>query len=87
MYDHEDGKIWSCHGKHDTLGDDGPQKKPRLSSDMISQLEIFSFLQFPVDSICKMHIKKYLDIDATTRDRDFFLVRKYIVNIYNHLMK
>ena len=53
---------------------------------MISYIESCFFLQVPIDSVCKMHIKKYLDIDATSRDRDFFLRRKDVVNIYNRLM-
>ena len=87
MYDHEDGKGWPCHGKKNTLGDDGPQRKPRLSRDMISYIESCFFLQVPIDSVCKMHIKKYIDIDATTRDRGFLLCRKDTINIYNCLAK
>ena len=87
MYDHEDGQGWPCHGKRDTLGDDGPKTKPILSRDMMSYWESLFFLQVPSGSVCKMHIKKYVDIHATTRDRDFFLHRKDIVNIYNHLTK
>jgi hypothetical protein len=34
-----------------------------------------------------MHIKKYVGMDEANRYRNFFLCRKDIVNIYNHLMK
>jgi hypothetical protein len=40
-----------------------------------------------IDTVCKMNIKKYVDMDAVDRDRDFFLCIKDVVNIYNHLMK
>ena len=87
QYDHEDGHGWPCHGKDNTLSDDVTQIKPRLSKDMISYLESCYFLQLPIESLCKMHIKKYLEIYATSRDRDFFLCKKDVVNIYNRLMK
>lgn len=51
MYDHEDGKQWPYHGKHDTLGDDRPQRKPRLSRDMLSYIESLFFLQVPIDYV------------------------------------
>ena len=38
-------------------------------------------------STCKMYIKKHVNMDATSRDRDLFLCGKDVVNIYNHLMK
>ena len=41
----------------------------------------------PIEAVCKMHIKKYVDIDSKDRDRDFLLCKKYFVNIYNRLMK
>ena len=85
QYDHEDGQGWPCHGKHSNLSDDVTERKARLLKDMISYLESCYFIELPIDSVCKMHIKKYIDIDATTRDRDFFLRRKEIVNVYNRL--
>ena len=87
QYDHEDGQGWPCHGKDNTSSDDVIEKKPKLSKDMISYIESCYFLELPIDSVCKIHIKKYLDIDATSRDRDFFLRRKDVVNIYDRLMK
>ena len=44
-------------------------------------------MEVPVDSVCKMHIKNHVDMDATARERYFFLSRKDVVNIYNRLMK
>ena len=44
-------------------------------------------MEVPVDFVCKMHVKKYIDMDAAARDRDFFLCRKDVVNISNRLMK
>ena len=41
----------------------------------------------PVVSVCKMHIKKHVKLDATTQDRDFFLHTKYVLNIYSRLSK
>ena len=73
MYDHEYGEGWPCHGKNDISGDARSLHKPRLSRDMISYVESCFFLQVPIESICKMHIKKYIDIDSRDRDRDFFL--------------
>jgi hypothetical protein len=87
VYDHEDGNGWPCHGQHDTSGEARSMYKPRLSRDMVSYVESCYFLEVPVDSVCKMHIKKHVDMDATARERDFFLSRKDVVNIYNRLMK
>jgi hypothetical protein len=47
----------------------------------------FFFFEVPIDIVCKMNIKKYVDMDAVDRDRDFFLCIKYVLNIYNRLMK
>jgi hypothetical protein len=47
----------------------------------------FYFFEVPIDTVCKMNIKKYVDMDAVDRDRNFFLCRKNVVNIYNRLMK
>jgi hypothetical protein len=54
---------------------------------MVFYVESYYFLEVPVESVCKMHMKKNVDIDATSRKIDFFLRRKDVVNIYNHLMK
>ena len=40
-----------------------------------------------VDSVCKIHIKKHVNLDATARDRDFFLSRADVANIYCRLSK
>jgi hypothetical protein len=48
---------------------------------------INKFFEVAIDTVCKMNIKKYVDMDAVDRDRDFFLCIKDVVNIYNHLMK
>ena len=34
-----------------------------------------------------MHVTKYIDMDAATRDRDLFFSIKDVFNIYNRLMK
>jgi hypothetical protein len=47
----------------------------------------FFFLEVPIHTVCKMHIKKCADMDVVYRYRDFFLCRKDVANIYNHLMK
>jgi hypothetical protein len=44
-----------------------------LSRDIVSYVESCFFLEVPIDSVCKMHIKKHVDMDSTTRDRDLFL--------------
>ena len=54
---------------------------------MVSYVQSCFFLDVPVDFVCKMHDKKYIDMDVATRDRDFFFCRKNVVNIYNRLMK
>ena len=54
---------------------------------MFSNVESCFFLDVLVDSVCKMHVKKYIDMDVAARDRDLFLRRKDVVNIYNRLMK
>ena len=41
----------------------------------------------PIDEVMKMHIRQHIDIDESQRDRDFFLTRKDVGNIYNRLMK
>jgi len=86
MYDNEDGEGWSCHGQHDTLGDSRSMHMATLSRDIVSYVESCFFLEVPIDSVCKMHIKKHVDMDSTTRDRDLFLWKKYVVNMYNRLM-
>ena len=54
---------------------------------MVSYVEICFFLEVLIDSVCKMHVKKYVDMDAATWDRDLFLCRKDVVSMYNCLMK
>jgi len=54
---------------------------------MVSYVESCFFLEVLIDSVCKMHVKKYVDMDATTRDMDLFLCMKDDVKIYNHLVK
>jgi hypothetical protein len=87
MYEHEDENGWPCHGEHDTLGEYRSKHKPGLSRDMVSYMESFFVLEVPIDTVFKMNIKEYVDMDAVDRDRDFFLCRKDVVNIYNRLMK
>ena len=87
MYEHVDSQGWPCHGQQDTSGPARVLHHPKLSRDMVSYVECCFFLDVPVDSVCKMHVKKYIDMDAATRDRDFFLCKKDVVNIYNRLMK
>lgn len=87
MYKHVDTQGWPCHGKHDNSGHPRSLHQPKLSSDMVSYVESCFFLEVSVDSICKMHVKKYIDIYATSRDMDLFLCRKDVVNIYTLLMK
>ena len=41
----------------------------------------------PIDEVMKMHISQHIDIDESQCDRDFFLTRKDVGNIYNRLMK
>ena len=50
-------------------------------------LKVVFFLQVSIEAVCKMHIKKYVDIDSRDLDRDFFLCRKDVVNVYNRSMK
>lgn len=87
MYEHIDSKELPCHGQHDTSCHARALHQPKLSRDMVSYVGRCFFLNVPVDSFCKMHVKKYIDMDATARDRDLFLCRKYVVNIYYCLMK
>ena len=45
------------------------------------------FFEVAIDTVCKVRIKKYVDMDVVDRDRDFFLCKKDVVNIQNRLMK
>jgi hypothetical protein len=87
MYESEYENGWPCHGKHDTSGESRYKHKPRLSRNIVSYVESFFFFEVCIDTVCKIHIKKYFDMDAIDRDRDFFLCRKDVANIYNRLMK
>lgn len=87
LYEHEDKQGWPCHGLHDTSGEARSLHKPKLSRDIVSYVESCFFLEVPVDSVCKMHINKHINLDATARDRDFFLSRKDVANIYCRLSK
>ena len=49
---------------NDTSGDARSLHQPKLSRDMVSYVESCFFLDVPVDSVCKMHVKKYIDMDA-----------------------
>lgn len=86
-HEHKDTQGLPCHGRHDTSGEPRSMHKTRLSRDIISYVESCFYFDVPVDSVCKMHINKHVDIDATNRDRDFFLCRKDVENIYNRLRK
>ena len=87
MYEHEDGEGWPCHGQHDTSHDARTLHRPKLSKDIIAYVESCFSQGVPIDTVYKIHIQRHVDMDATTRDRDFFLSRKDIVNIYNRLSK
>ena len=86
-HEHKDTQGLPCHGRHDTSGEPRSMHKTRLSRDIISYVESCFYFDVPVDSMCKMHINKHVDIDASNRDRDFFLCRKDVENIYNCLRK
>ena len=83
MYEHEDERGWPCHGQHDNSGDPRTLHRPKISRDIVSYVESCFSLGVPIDTVYKFHIKRHVDMDATIRDRDFFLSRKDIVNIYN----
>ena len=87
MYEHEEEHGWPCHGQLDTSGNARTLHKLKLSRDIVSYVESCYFLGVPPDSVYKMHVKRHVDMDVATRDRDFFLSRKDIVNIYNRLSK
>ena len=82
-YEHKDTQGFPCHGRHDTLGEPRSMHKTRFSRDIISYVESCFYFDMPVDSMCKMHINKHVDIDATNQDRYLFLCRKDVENIYN----
>ena len=82
MYEHEDEQGWPCHGQLDTPGNARTLHKAKLSRDIVSYVESCYFLGVPPDLVYKMHIKRLVDIDAETRDRDFFLSRKDIILYY-----
>jgi len=87
MSEHEDGEGWPCHGQHDTSCEARTLHKPKLSRDIVSYVESCFHMGVSIDSVYKLHVKRHIDMDAVARDRDFFLSRKDIVNIYNRLMK
>ena len=87
MYEHEDGEGWPCHGQHDTSGDARTLHRPRISRDIVSYVEICFSMGVPIDTVYKIHIQRHVDMDTVTRDRDFFLSKRDIVNIYNRLSK
>ena len=83
----KDEQGWPCHGKLDTSGEASTLHKPKLTKDIIAYVESCYVLGVSIDSTYKMHIDRHVDIDPTVRDRDLFLSRKYILNIYSRLMK
>eukprot|EP00253_Pinus_taeda_P028427 PITA_28427 len=87
IYEHEDGEGWACHGQGDTSGETRALLRPKLSRDIVGYVESCFFLGVPIDVVYRTHIKRHVDIDVVARDRDVFLCRKDIVNIYNRLAK
>ena len=87
MYEHEDREGWTCHGQCDISGETRALHRPKLSRDIVAYVESCFFLGVPIDVVYRTHIKIHVDIDVAARDRDFFLCRKDIVNIYNKLAK
>ena len=86
MYENENEEGWPYHGLCDTLPEARSMHKLRLSRDIVSHVESCLKREVLIDLV-KMHIKKHLDMDATTQDRDFLLYKKEVVNMYNHLRK
>ena len=86
-YEHEDEDGWLCHGRYDTSSQRRSFHTPKLLRDIISYVESCFFMGVPIDEVMKMHISQHIDIDESQRDRDFFLTRKDVGNIYNRLMK
>ena len=64
MYEHEDENGWPCHGEHETSSESRSKNKPRLSRDMVSYMESFLVLEVPIDTVFKMNIKEYVDMEA-----------------------
>ena len=83
----KDEQGWPCHGKLDTSGEERTLHKPNITKDIVAYVESCYLLGVSIDSTYKMHIDRHVDMDPTVWDRDFFLSRKYIVNIYSRLMK
>ena len=61
--------------------------RPKLSRDIVSYVESCFSLGVPIDTVYKFHVKRHVDMGVAARDRDFFLSRKDIVNIYNRMSK
>jgi len=85
MYEHEDGEGWACHGQRDTSSETKILHRQKLSRDIVAYVKSCFFLGVFVDIVYRTHIKRHVDMDVTERDRDLFLCRKDIVNIYNKL--
>ena len=66
MYEHEDGQGWTCHGRLDTSGEARSMHQPRISRDIVSHVESCFYLDVPVESVCKMKIKKNINMDVKT---------------------
>ena len=45
------------------------------------------YMGVAIDVVCQMHIERHVDIDVEQCSIDFFLTRKYVVNIYARMRK
>ena len=86
-YEHEDVRGWPCHKNNDTWGEPISMHKKRILRDIVSFVESCFYIYVPLDLMCKMHINKHVDMDVGDRDRDFFLSRKDVADIYARLSK
>jgi hypothetical protein len=86
-YEHEDEEGWPCHGRLDKFGGARSLCKSRLSREIVYFVENCFFMDVSTDVVYQKHIEQYVDMDVEDHDRDFFLTRKDVANIYNRLMK
>lgn len=87
MYEHEDKVGWPCHGQHDNSSDVRTMHRINISRDIVVYVESCFSLGVSIDTVYKFQIKRHVDMDVAARDSDFFLSKKYTINICNRMSK
>lgn len=90
MDTHEDKNGWPCHGKIDRSADPRAMYAPRISREMVLSVEALYDMGLSIDMVCERHMLEVregrFNMDSKS-DRDSFLTRRDVMNIFNRLAK